>query len=248
MVLRRITQALRRQDWAVFSVEFALVIIGVVLAFQINEYANGRQARHERAVATERLLVEAEEDVAYLKQALIMQRRLVADLNFALSRIQSGQWVSVEQAQMTRGLSLAKRAPPLAPPSSVYDDLVASGVFGKIGNAELRSAIAKYRATLQFSAEARATLTRDMPDLEDFPSLRYSFSLAGKSRTKLEVDYPGLLRDRLLQEKLALLADNQRTFLGLRQRALKDAAVMCVELGRFVNKSCNLSRAPPRFD
>jgi len=248
MIVKRITEAFRRQDWAVVSIEFALVVVGVLLAFQINEYANGRQAAKEREAAADRLLGESEESVAYLRQAMVTQRLLVADLNFALTRIQAGRWLPSEEPRMTSGLSRAKRAPPLAPPSSVYDDLVASGVFGKVGNANLRSGIAKYRATLGFSEEVRATLTQNMPSLEDYPALRYSFSLHGRERTKLEVDYPTLLSDRLLQEKLALLADDQRVFLRHRQRAFKDAARMCVELGLLVKKGCNLNLPPPSFD
>jgi len=248
MIVKRLTQALQRQDWAVVSIEFVLVVVGVLLAFQINEYANGREAASERNAATVRLLREAEESVAYLRQTVESQQRLVANLNFALARVQVGQWEAAEEARMTIGLSRAKNAAPLVPPSSVYDDLVASGALGRIGNAQLRSEIAKYRATLAFSREVRQSLREDMPNLEDFTALRYRFSLDGRQRTRLVVDYPALREDRLLQEKLALLADDQRVFLRHRQQALNGAARMCVELGRFVGRNCNLSLPAPTFD
>lgn len=248
MIVKRMTQALKRQDWAVVSIEFVLVVLGVLLAFQINEYANGREAANEREAATERLLREAEESVAYLRQAVVNQQQLVADLNFALARVQVGQWEAAEEPRMTIGLSRAKNAPPLVPPSSVYDDLVASGALGKIGNAQLRSDIAKYRATLGFSREVRQGLREDMPDLEDFTALRYDFDFDGRERTRLVVDYPALREDRLLQEKLALLADDQRVFLRHRQQALKGAARMCVKIGQFVGQKCNLALPPPTFD
>ena len=247
MIVKRLTQALKRQDWEVVSIEFMLVVVGVLLAFQINEWANGREAANEREAATERLLAEAEESVAYLRQTVVRQQELVGDLNYALAQVQSGGWQTADRAKMTAGLSRARSAAPLAPPSSVYEDVVASGAFGKMGNADLRLAISKYRSTLGFSSQVRDKLSRDMPRIEDFPALTYKFTLAGRQRIQLKVDYPALAADHLLQEKLALLSDDQRVLLLLRENALKDAGTMCVELGRFIGRQCNLNRPLPTF-
>lgn len=65
---------------------------------------------------------------------------------------------------------------------------------------------------------------------------------------QLAVDFEALANDQLLQEKLALLADGQRIRLLITQRALNGASEMCVELGRFVGKACNLRLPPPTFD
>lgn len=248
MIVKRVTEALRRQDWAVVTIEFVLVVVGVLFAFQINEWANEREAREERRLATERLLDEAEQNVAYLRLGVSAQEQLVDDLNFALSRIQQGSWRPAEEERMTSGMSWVRSMVPLAPPSSVYEDLVASGAFGKIGDAELRSSIAKYRATLGFYGRVLDYQTGNRPNFEDFAAFRFVFSPDGRQRVRLEVDFPGLRDDRLLQEKLALLADDQRVLLLLRQRALKGAARMCIKLGRFVGQRCNLNLPPPTFD
>ena len=248
MIIKRVSDALRRQDWAMVAIEFALVVVGVLLAFQIDEYGNRRQAATAREAATARLLREAEESVAYLRQAADAHETQVADLTFALLRVQAGRWEPGDEARMTRGLARVDIALPLAPPSSVYDDLVASGIFGSIGNAELRSLVAKYRSTLAFYAEVQENLGRDDPRLEDAAALTYRFTPEGRRRTELKVDYPALAKDRLVQEKLARLADDHRAFLLLRKRAFKNAVRMCVALGAFINKRCNLNLPPPTFD
>lgn len=245
MIVNRMTQALKRQDWAVVGIEFVLVVVGVLLAFQINEYSNGRAASNEREAATERLLAEAEESVAYLRQQVSMQQSLVDELNFALGRLQQGQWRPSEEPRMTDVLSGVTRGLPMSPPSSVYEDLVASGGFGRIGDAEMRSAMAKYRATLDFARQVREKLSKDMDRLEDHAAFHYAFSLQGEQRARLEVDFAALREDRLLQEKLAILADKQRIFLLLRKNAFNDATRMCVEVGRFVGRRCNLNLPPP---
>jgi hypothetical protein len=149
---------------------------------------------------------------------------------------------------MVRGLQSVRRALPLAPPSAVYDDLIASGALGKIGDVRLRSAIARYRATLKFHGEVINAGRESSPTLEDHRAFHYKFSATGSQRAKLDVDFEALGLDKLLQEKLALLADGQRIRLLITQRALKGASEMCLELGRFVGRRCNLNLPPPTFD
>lgn len=248
MIAKRVVQALKRQDWTMIAIEFVLVVVGVLLAFQINEWANERQAENERAAASERLLLEAEQSVAYIRLGATMQRSANADLMYALRQMQSGQWPKADKARMTKGLSTVTRSLPLAPPSAVYDDLIASGNLGKIGDAELRSAVAKYRATLNFHGVVVGDIRASRQALEDHPAFTYRFDEGGRQRVRLDVDYAALDRDKLLQEKLAMLAEGHRIQLLLTERALKGAKRMCIEVGRFVGRRCRLNLPPPTFD
>ncbi|WP_425411076.1 hypothetical protein [Hyphococcus sp.] len=55
MILRRIASALKRQDWATVLIEFVLVILGVLIALQVNNWNEERQARSEERRILERL-------------------------------------------------------------------------------------------------------------------------------------------------------------------------------------------------
>lgn len=248
MIVKRFAGALRRQDWAAVAIEFLLVVLGILIAFQINEWSTERQSRSERDAASERLLAEAEQNVAYVRLGLSLQEKSIADLSYALGQVQDGEWRTADQQRMIRGLQSVKMALPLSPPSAVYDDLIMSGIFGKIGDIRLRSAIAKYRATLDFHREVINSARAETPALEDHAALLYRFNAKGRQRVRLEVDFDALSADRLLQEKLAILADGQRVRLLITERALKGASAMCVELGRFVGRACNLDLPPPTFD
>lgn len=248
MIVKRFTGALRRQDWTAVAIEFLLVVLGILIAFQINEWSTDRQARSEREAASVRLLEEAEQNVAYIRLGLGLQTDSIEKLSYALGEVQAGRWRTADQQRMVIGLQSVTAALPLAPPSAVYDDLIASGIFGKFGNVRLRSAIAKYRATLKFHDEIISDMRTATPALEDHAAFDYVFSPTGRQRVRLTVDFDALARDQLLQEKLAILADGQRVRLLITKRALKGASEMCVELGRFVGRACNLNRPPPTFD
>ncbi len=54
MILRRLTENLRAQNWTAITIEFVIVVVGVFMGTQV---ANWNQARLEK-VATERMLVQ----------------------------------------------------------------------------------------------------------------------------------------------------------------------------------------------
>ena len=56
MILKRMSASLRRQDWAMVFIKFLLVVVGVVLGFQIDDWANRRSDAKESREAMERLL------------------------------------------------------------------------------------------------------------------------------------------------------------------------------------------------
>ena len=134
------------------AIEFILVVLGVLLAFQINEWANRRAAAAERRTSTERLLEEAELTVAYNRQAVDFERGLLQDLTFAVERLAARNWQKLDEDRITAGLARARTMVALAPPSSVYDDVVSSGRLNEIGTVGVRAAISRYRGTLSFEA------------------------------------------------------------------------------------------------
>ena len=61
MILARISQALKDQNWLAVAIEFVIVILGVVIGFQISAWNDQRQAVARAEVLTERLI----QDIAH---------------------------------------------------------------------------------------------------------------------------------------------------------------------------------------
>lgn len=230
------------------SIEFALVVLGVLLAFQINEWATQSSNAAERRTATERLLEESERSLAYNRQAVDFERTLLAGLGLAIDRLTSGSWPASDEGRMVAGLGRARAMVALAPPSTVYDDLVSSGDLNKIGTPALRASIGRYRSTLSFEERMRQQLLGPLPAFERIDAFSYKTDPRGKERMQLLVDFPQLLRDREARQLIALTAENHRILLMLRTRALRDNERMCIALGQEVGRACNRSLPPPIFD
>lgn len=248
MIVKRFSEAIRRQDWAMIAIEFALVVVGVLLAFQINEWAGERANAGERQLSSERLLEEAELTVAYNRQAVDYERRVLEGLSFATARIASKNWRQAEEERITGGFAAARSMVALAPPSSVYEDVVSSGELNKIGNVAARAAISRYRSTLSFEDRMRQQLQGPLGAYERLPAFRYQTDPEGKEKIRLVIDFPALVRDQQAQQLIALTAENHRILLMLRKRALKDSERMCLALSSVVGRRCNLDLPPPSFD
>ncbi|MEL7492162.1 MAG: hypothetical protein AAGJ73_15745 [Pseudomonadota bacterium] len=64
MLISRVAAALKRQDWAVVAIEFALVIFGVLTALQVNNWNAARADRAGAASALNRLHIEVNANIA----------------------------------------------------------------------------------------------------------------------------------------------------------------------------------------
>jgi hypothetical protein len=248
MILKRMTASLKRQDWTMVAIEFALVVVGVLLGFQINDWANRRAEAAASREAMERLLDEAEHDVAYLTLAVRNAEAIVADLHVATDRLARGTWTVPDAERMQRGLARGRYMVSLAPPLSVYDDVVASGALNRFDDPAVRQSISEFQSTLSFEERARLRFERSPEEYERNPAFDYRSDPAGRKAATITVDFPALASDRAGRMAIARAAENHRILLRLRKRALKDSQEMCLALAAALERRCNLERALPTFD
>jgi len=82
MIIKRLAQALRNQDWFAVFVEILVVIVGLMLAFQLDRWWEQRGDRAQEAQYVARLIVDIETDIEALEYAVGLQtvRLEMADL------------------------------------------------------------------------------------------------------------------------------------------------------------------------
>ncbi|MBI1236806.1 MAG: hypothetical protein GC188_09010 [Alphaproteobacteria bacterium] len=70
MIIRRMADALRRQDWVTVLIEFVLVIAGVLIALQVNNWNEARSNTHGAISTLNRLHSEVEANIAAIDTEL----------------------------------------------------------------------------------------------------------------------------------------------------------------------------------
>ena len=148
MILRRIASALKRQDWATVLIEFILVILGVLIALQVN---NWNEARIDKRVEQE--------------AALRLHAELLANIDDAEERIQfySGKqtllneyYVFLTGGADSRPVDDALRAALCRQgvlfmgrqTNSVYQELISTGRLGLISDIPARDALAAFHGNV----------------------------------------------------------------------------------------------------
>ncbi|MDP3460262.1 MAG: hypothetical protein Q8S09_13400 [Hyphomonas sp.] len=143
MILRRLADAFRRQEWFTVAVETLIVVFGVLIGLQVN---NWNEARQQAALHTT-LLERLEEEFLSLEP-------VVADL-VAVSRLAQTSTAEVvnalrqdtppaDEAAFRYALGRANWAQNVPQVATAYAELVATGRLADIRDVELRTALISY--------------------------------------------------------------------------------------------------------
>lgn len=149
-IFRQIRQKLMEQNrirsYLFYAIgEIALVVIGILLALQVNNWNQERQDREASADYEYRLLEDLKEEKAIIENVILYQRTVMSYAIKAMDVLESGEvpegnavndfLVNVYQASQLQNPT---------PAISTYQELISSGKIGMIGNESLRSAIITY--------------------------------------------------------------------------------------------------------
>ena len=132
MLLRRITKHVKDQNWFAVALDFFIVVVGILIAFQITNWNDTRQSH-----AAERALLER------LNNEFLRGEQLVSGTADLISLIRLGDEPQDKEA-VKRLLLLASRYnAPVASPT-VFSDALQSGRLSNLRNDALRDALNDY--------------------------------------------------------------------------------------------------------
>ncbi len=147
MILRRLGQSLKEQNWTAIVIEFVLLVTGVFLGIQVSNWNAERETRQKSALFTARLLADLKVEawgyeylIGYNKEVLANARRALdaltgdaplSDEQFVIAAYRATQYESQDRRRAT------------------FDELVSTGTIGLITDQKLRqTAIGIYSTTL----------------------------------------------------------------------------------------------------
>ena len=149
MLLRRVSQDLRSQNWIGFGIDLAIVVLGIFLGLQASQWYE-----HHQEIAMERTILERlGKDFESIEAAAQSAVRFHQEQIFALEQMQdalrNGEMDPVAEPQFLIGLSNAM-AYDLGPGrSGTYVEILSSGHFRLLRSQELRKALTEYDDSVQ---------------------------------------------------------------------------------------------------
>jgi len=157
MILKRVAEAFRRQDWLTVTLELLIVVIGVFIGFRADAWNEARKERALERAHLEQLYSDLDYNVRRLTGLKEQQAELVDDLTFVVSVLKNGRIESDETDRFKWTLMTMLRYPPPGLHTGGYDTLVASGDLSILRDLQLKTRLVELHAdiaTLRDTVEA----------------------------------------------------------------------------------------------
>lgn len=190
MLLRRVINHLRKQEWTAIGIDFVIVVLGVFLAMQVTNWnAEGAERRHtdylRQALQTEFEGIEAE-----LVTSLDNITRYQAASRSLVTALREGDLPPDDakvKDQILNSINLGRQSPR----SAVYLQMVSDGDLRLVDDAKLNSALIRFDQRIERNAfvyAATLSIMFDQNSLFDAVEFDDDGKLRGAGRTVLSYD------------------------------------------------------------
>ena len=152
MLLCRITQHVKEQNWFAVMLDFVIVVVGILIALQVTNWSEFRSERVQEREIIERLHVEFVQIISELDEKII-HLEAVIPRHKQLANVLKNPHEQPDKVEISR---LVKNIFSLPSPPSVadtYSEIVANGTISFIKNNSLRSILIKH------ATDSRAYMT-----------------------------------------------------------------------------------------
>lgn len=143
MILRRITQHVREQNWTAIAIDFVIVVTGVFIGIQLGNWNDARRAQLEEAALLDRLAVDFQALEPVIEELVAFSRTTyesTAAVIEALRRDAEPSDTTAFRFALARA-NWVQSVPQIAP---TYAELVNSGALSDIKDVDLRRALTQY--------------------------------------------------------------------------------------------------------
>ena len=200
--LERTIAALRQRDWTGIAIELAVVTLGVLLAFQIDQWGQNRRQAQEERQFLERMWHETAESIEETEWIMTMHARYRREFIDGYRALDDPS----ELARLSATPNIGCRArvfPGLGFNPTAFQELSASGRLNIISDTKLRAELRDVVAA-QADAEANRQNTTEIASRTDAGlSPYYRSSLDSEGNNHCSVDWPRLADDPLARRWIA---------------------------------------------
>lgn len=144
MILRRLSDAFRRQDWFTVTVETLMVVLGVFLGLQVNNWNEARAEGKRSREYLSRIRAELVADMTELERHRGLWQVGANEGYVAISYAETGARGGATDWEILRAFLHASQSFQFAFVDTTYSELRSAGELRLIADADLRSGLADY--------------------------------------------------------------------------------------------------------
>lgn len=240
IIFRRASDAFRRvedREWLLLVLETLGVLIGILIAFELQQWGTQRDQAAKHHELMERLFEESLNDVSLLRDMRdTLKPILTREQRFAV-RLAKSECPSNDEFQAITTLSMY---PAITPPTSVYQELMGAGGLSSIERKDVRQKLAQFHGDLDWSQKQIEYFrtARIEPLSDSDPRERTHFDPTADEPEVSTFDGPALCQDEVFKSRVARATRAHTVYMNYIQSPLEDAINVCVRLGDSLRREC----------
>lgn len=247
ILFKRVGESFRHiedREWVLLALETLGVLAGILIAFELQEWASKRSEEAKHRELLERLFEESEQDVAVVRSMRDKMRQLGDRETQFATILNAGQCPAPD---LWSAAGTVNVLPSIAPPRSVYEEMMGSGGLTSISDKGVRDAIKSFSATLAFAIGQndyfRSVQVQPVP-LDD-KRLRLGFRANSNDLETAQYDRESLCADSAFRNRLFEATATHLKAVGFHERLTDSAIAMCGSIGASLQRSCEPSFGGP---
>lgn len=233
-----------KREWALLALETLGILVGILIAFQLSEWAARKNAAARHQKLMERLFEESEWDVVTLRAIRDLLRPHVKDEEEFVTLLSADQ---CPPERLWNAVGTVGMLPTLDAPRSVYNELMGAGGLSSIEEAAVRQEIANFNRSMEWGQKQTdyfRLVKRDPVPAED-PRVRVRYDVKADERQIETYDRQALCRDPAFRNRMMQETRQHRVALSYHETATEDAIYMCGALGESLGRRCNPPKGGP---
>lgn len=151
MLIRRITKHLNDQNWFAVVLDMVVVIFGVYLGFQLNDWNENRKSIEKGESYLQRIAGELEQDARFFDNVIRMNEENFEDGQFLLNTLNDKELVTDDPTRFIKSLAFVGSSFVVNVSNNTIEEIKFSGNLELITNVELRNKIVDYYDFIEVS-------------------------------------------------------------------------------------------------
>jgi hypothetical protein len=144
MLLRRVIEHFRKQEWTAIGIDFVIVVLGVVIGLQVANWNEARVDRQRADAYLERIESDLQTDLRNFRDRIAFWG-VVSDYGRAgLAHAETGDAGGASQWRLLLSYFQASQVAEYYTTSATWDELKSAGELHLIADVDLRNALASY--------------------------------------------------------------------------------------------------------
>jgi len=248
MLLRRITEHVKAQNWTAVALDFVIVVMGVFIGLQVNNWNEARKDRTSERAYLERLSRDIDQDAMALKEAIEKAEAWAQAATFVLAALEDPSAAASGPCRFLRSMTLAQYSSWPVLNRQTYQELVSTGGLSLIRDDDLKMKLGQYYAEFdaggQFTEQFRQIALKYDDAIRGVWTIenRRALNEPGEESCKIAPEDALAARDRILARDGAIdwlptLEARQLGFAGRLRQSLDSATALAERLHRHVGEA-----------